>query len=228
MSSVLIPKEQQTAYQRWEMSAFTEDLKQASRTKMPAENASVTAKKPTAVKQSDNELGHYLVKARQDGFELGKKEGLEVGINQAKSLMTEHTQTLQQMTQAFGHSIQHSNDEISNNLLSLALDIAKAMLKTNIDANPTVVIPVIQDALKQLPYIQHPALLMLNPADLEVVKAHLGSELAADGWVLRENTNIERGGCLIETGANQIDASNNMRWKRICEALGKNDTWQLA
>jgi flagellar assembly protein FliH len=32
---------------------------------------------------------------------------------------------------------------------------------------------------------------------------------------------------LVETGANQIDASNQIRWKRITEALAKHDDWLL-
>ncbi len=225
MSSLLIPKEQQTAYQRWEMSSFTSDIREN-----PQEQGKKTAKANRSASSTDgtasNELSKYLAKARQDGFEQGKQEGLKIGLNEAKTAMAGDSNKLLQMTISFSDSVKKSNEEISGNLLSLALDIAKAMLKSKITANDDVILPVVRDAIRQLPYVQQPAILMLHPEDIYIVRQQMSEEIAVDGWILRENPKIERGGCMIETGANQVDATNGMRWKRICEALGKTDIWQ--
>lgn len=223
MSSLLIPKEQQTAYQRWEMSSFTSEIREKP---LDSREAHVQSKRTVKPNTASNELSQYLAKARQDGFEQGKQEGLQKGLNEAKTAMADDGNTFLQMTLSFSDSVKKSNEEISGNLLSLALDIAKAMLKSKITANDDVVLPVVRDAIRQLPYVQQPAVLMLHPDDIHIVRQQMGEEIAIDGWILRENSKIERGGCMIETGANQVDATNGMRWKRICEALGKTDTWQ--
>ncbi|MBC7786431.1 MAG: flagellar assembly protein FliH [Methylophilaceae bacterium] len=221
MSSLLIPKEQQTAYQRWEMSSFASDIHER-----PQEQPKKAVKPNANGSTARNELSQYLAKARQDGFEQGKQEGMEIGLNEAKAAMAGDSNKLLQMTLSFSDSVKKSNEEISGNLLSLALDIAKAMLKSKISANDNVILPVVRDAIRQLPYVQQPAVLMLHPEDIHMVRQQMGDEIGVDGWILRENPKIERGGCMIETGANQVDATNGMRWKRICEALGKTDTWQ--
>jgi flagellar assembly protein FliH len=57
------------------------------------------------------------------------------------------------------------------------------------------------------------------------VKLNLAEELAEGGWQLIEDSSIERGGCMVETPSNQIDATNGMRWKRISDALGQPSEW---
>lgn len=217
MSSLLIPKEQQTAYERWEMSSFADDTRDTPQAKV---------KKSAPISSDDNALGRYLAKARQDGFEQGKKEGLQIGLNEAKASIAEQSQMLVQMAHSFSESVKKSNDEISESLLNLALDIAKAMLKSRMQVNDDVILPVIRDAISQLPYVIQPAVLILNPADMSIVMQEMSGEIALGGWQLREDQVIEQGGCMIETGANQIDATNGTRWRRVCDALGKPDVWQ--
>ena len=198
------------------MSSFADDASDTLQAKV---------KKSAPISSDDNVLGSYLAKARQDGFEQGKKEGLQIGLNEAKASIAEQSQMLVQMAHSFSESVKKSNDEISESLLNLALDIAKAMLKSRMQVNDDVILPVIRDAISQLPYVIQPAVLILNPADMSVVMQEMSEEIALGGWHLREDQRIEHGGCMIETGANQIDATNGTRWRRVCDALGKPDVW---
>ena len=228
MSSLLIPKEQQTAYQRWEMSAFIDDIAEAGASLGTdfATAAKAPIKKPVPTAPLEPHLANYLAKARQEGFNQGQKEGLQVGLNQAKNSLAEQSEVLLKLSHSFSESVKYSNDEISQSLLSLALDIAKAMLKAELAVNSEAVLPIIKEAVKQLPYVTQPAFLILNPVDIEVVKQQLGEELALDGWQFREDASVASGGCLIETGANHIDASNELRWEKISQALGQPNEWQ--
>jgi flagellar assembly protein FliH len=63
--------------------------------------------------------------------------------------------------------------------------------------------------------------------DAQIIREYLGDEIASQQWQILEDSNIERGGCLVETGANQIDASNEVRWKRISDALAQTNNWLL-
>jgi len=36
---------------------------------------------------------------------------------------------------------------------------------------------------------------------------------------------MERGGCRIESANSEIDATLDVRWKRIVAALGRDDAW---
>jgi flagellar assembly protein FliH len=98
------------------------------------------------------------------------------------------------------------------------------MLKTSLEVRPENVLGIIREALNALPYVTRPARLIVHPDDAILVRQELDEELD-DLWQVVEDRTMERGGCCIETGANQIDASNATRWKRIAEALSSNQEW---
>jgi len=88
-----------------------------------------------------------------------------------------------------------------------------------------MILPIITDAMHYLPHVEKPARLLVNPEDVTVIREHLGEALASDGWVIQEESSIEKGGCKVETGANQIDATNKIRWQRVSEAFSKQVNW---
>ena len=213
MSSMVIPKEQQSAYERWELSSF---------------GVSDSLRASPAREKKSGELADGLAKitemARQDGYANGLKQGYAEGMEQA---MQEHgvmQQALSHISESLKESLLSSQEQISNDLLNLALDIAKGMLKSTINANREVVVAVVRDAILSLPYVVQPAKLMLNPADAAIIRQQLEEEIS-DGWTIIESADIERGGCMLETAANQVDASNGTRWKRISDALGSHADW---
>ncbi len=210
MSSILIPKEQQTAYQRWEMSSFSDGKAK------PGETAAVTPEQLQAV----------FEKARKEGYAQGMKEGYFAGIDQAKGDLEQDKATLVELAAGFSESLEKTDERIAEDVLKLALDIAKAMLKTHLEVDPMAILPVVKEAINYLPSVKKPARIMLHPADAETVRKHMQEELNELGWLLVEDAALERGGCMVETTANQIDASNETRWRRIADALGQQTDWR--
>lgn len=214
MSSVLIPKEQQTAYERWEMSSFS-----------PEGHVHTAPKREQPTPEVAEKLAQITENARKEGFTQGLKEGYEAGLQQALELSEADKAALFSLTDAFNQSLQKSEEDIAKHLLVLAMDLAKAMLKTQIAVDQDAILPIVREAIQSLPYVQKPAKIMLHPQDAATVRTYMAEELNAQ-WHIVEDHGMERGGCLLETGANQIDATNATRWKRIAEALGQNDHWQ--
>jgi flagellar assembly protein FliH len=132
---------------------------------------------------------------------------------------------LRQVAASFGSEVARASETVSDDLLNLALDLSKAMLKTALNIRPELMLPVVAEAIRYLPSLQHPALLVLNPADATLVKQHMSDELEKAGWRVAEDVQMARGGCRVETASNQIDASPSVRWQRIAEALGKQSDW---
>ena len=86
-------------------------------------------------------------------------------------------------------------------------------------------IAVVREAIEYLPVLQQPAVLMLNPADMPLVREAIGEELDKGGWRVVQDAAIARGGCKVDTATNQIDAQVATRWERLTHALGKNVEW---
>jgi flagellar assembly protein FliH len=83
----------------------------------------------------------------------------------------------------------------------------------------------VREAIRYLPAVQQPAILVLHPDDAPYVKERLQDELAQADWRIVEDPDVQRGGCRVETATNQIDASIGTRWQRIARALGKPSDW---
>jgi len=212
MSSNIIPKEQLTAYQRWELASFGEE-------KRIQENAAAVQQ------QTAEELARLREEARQQGRAEGYSHGHAEGVQAGRAEAAREAVRIRQVAEAFNSELAHAGEAVADDMLNLALDFAKAMLKTALKVRPEIVLPIVSEAIRYLPTVQQPALLVLNPQDAAVVRSHMGDELEKAGWRVAEDMQVEQGGCRIETASNQIDATMPVRWQRIADALGKQTDW---
>lgn len=223
MSSVL-PKEQQTAYQRWEMASFGDERPSAVKAKLDA------APPPVA---DLTILAEQIANAREDarraGYAAGLESGLEAGraagLSEGRAEAAQELIHLQQISASFGSEVAQAHELIAEDMLNLSLDLAKAMLKTALTVRPELIMPIVGNAIRYLPTLQQPALLFLHPDDAILIRERMGEELDKAHWRVVEDGQMERGGCRVETASNQIDASLPTRWQRIAAALGKESDW---
>ena len=219
MSNMGTPKAQQTAYQRWEMSSFTQTGSK--------ESGSFNHSKRKEVPSAPSKVAEIFESVRQEAYVKGMQEGFAVGMAKAKDVAQRDQQRLSEMLTAFGEALKTADAQIEEDMLGLALDIAKAILKTKLNVDREAILPVVREAIHYLPYVQKPARIFVHHEDAKILREQLAEELSEQVWQIQEDNNIERGGCLVETGANQIDATNGTRWKRISDALAKNNDWLL-
>ena len=208
-ASAVIHKEGQAGFQPWEMASFDSVPHAADMT-----NAKVVL--PTI-----EQISGIEEQARQEGYAAGHAEGLAAGREQAD----QEAARLHTLADVFAGELRQADETISQQVLDLSLDLARAVLKSALTIRPELVIPVIREAVRYLPVMHQPALLFLNPADAVLIRERIGDELTKMGWQLTEDAALEPGGCRIETANNQIDASLPTRWQRLAAALGKQSDW---
>lgn len=214
MSNAILPKEQQSAFQRWEMHSFGDN-------RPSAQSAAASA----APKVSIEEIARIREEARARGHAEGYAEGRAEGLASGRAEGAAEMASLRQIAQQLGEEVSHADAAIAQDVLGVALDLAKAMLKTSLAVRPELVLPIVSEAIRYLPTLQQPALLFLHPADAAIIKEHMQDELSKAGWRIVEDGQILRGGCRIETASNQIDAAVDRRWQRLAEALGRESAW---
>jgi flagellar assembly protein FliH len=202
LSSNIIPKEQLSAYQRWELNSLDG----------PASSMVSTVPLPTA-----EEVENIHQQAYQEGFAAGYREG--------KDKVDAELARLAQLMSALDGALGKFDETLTQNLLALALDVARQMLREALRVRPELVIPVIREAVNSLPQAgQHPHL-KLHPEDAALVRSLMADELNHFHWKLIEDGRVERGGCRVETANSEIDATMENRWKRILVALGSEGAW---
>ena len=224
--SGIVPKENLTAYQRWELAAFDEAEQAAAR---KSESAAVPVSAGSAAELADQveptplalptagDIERMHIDAHQQGYAAGHAEGIaEARASAARidAVMTSLQQSLGELDQ-----------QIAEQLLATAVEIASQVLRHSLHVKPELLLPVVREAMAALhPHLGHPAL-YAHPDDAALIRIHLGDQLTQSNWRIFEDTTLSRGGCRVELGASEVDATLETRWRRVIESIGISQEW---
>ncbi|MCE5182558.1 MAG: flagellar assembly protein FliH [Betaproteobacteria bacterium] len=205
--SNFIPKEQLSAYQRWELNSLDEPLQESADLLPQAGVPMPTAEEVEAIHR----------RAHQEGYAAGYQEG--------KARTDAELAQLAQLASSLEGALNQFDEEMMQSLLTLSLDVAKQMLREALRVRPELALPAIREAVSSLPQVsQHPHI-KLNPDDAALVRSLMADELSSFHWKLIEDARIERGGCRIETVNSEADATMESRWERVLAVLGREGAW---
>lgn len=207
-ATCVISSTDQPACKPWEMTSFDSH---------PVANADYAGVTLPTIEQ----ITAIEEQARQEGYGAGHAEGLAEGRKEA----AREAARLRSVADAFSAEVGKADETISQQVLDLSLDLARALLKSALTIRPELVIPIVKEAVRYLPALHQPALLYLNPDDAVLVKGRIGDELTKMGWQLTDDASLAPGSCRVETANNQIDASLPTRWQRLAAALSRESDW---
>jgi flagellar assembly protein FliH len=176
-----------------------------------------------AISFSPEKIKGILDKAYLDGYDRGMKSGHEAGMNLANEKLALEQADLKNLLNGFSKTAKEKSKVLCEDVLTLSLDIAKAMLKEHLKINQEAILPILRQATNSLIDSEGPLHLKLNPEDVQIVQKYLQAELS--NWEIIEDMTIERGACMIETSGNTVDATHENRWRLICDSLGQNHAW---
>ena len=165
-------------------------------------------KLPTA-----EEIEEIYESSRKSGFDAGYEEGTARGRVEAMQLHG--------LVEGLDQAIKNLDTEIAQDLLDVAIEIARHLIRRELRSTPESVLDTVREALQQFP--QNNAMIHLNPEDTALIREYLGEQVAHMGHRLIEDDAITRGGCLIEASGSELDATVETRWKRILSNLGRDD-----
>lgn len=204
------PKEQLTAFQRWELDSFDPIPNLASMELSPIETIA-------AAKLAETQLQL----AQQQAYDAGHQAGYAAGIKLAQT----ETARLQDLIENLQLALSQVDEQLAQSLIDLSLEIARKMLGEALKVNPEIIVKVASSAIACLPHFNQNAHLILNPGDTVLVQKLMGEQLAHAQWKVFSDAGIEPGGCRVETAHSQIDATNPARWQSIVESIGQHKSW---
>lgn len=151
------------------------------------------------------------------------REGYAAGYEEGTARVRMEAMRLHSVVEQLEDALAALDNSIAREVLNLGVEIARNVVRQTIRVNPEVVVAVVREAINQLPH-QHTAI-YLNPEDASVVRSHIGDQLTHAGHRIFEDGAIARGGCKVESGGSQIDATVPTRWDRIVESLVDGAEW---
>lgn len=153
----------------------------------------------------EDELINIKKKAYSEGLEKGKKIGKESEKKIVISIVDELRGAVVELEE-FKKGICKNAEKSA---VKLAFLIAGKILCTEIEKNNNSVIKIIKEALKKIMDDEN-VRIKINPSDLSYIQSagssQLNDILAKSSVSFEGDSEISRGGCLVETDSGEIDA----------------------
>lgn len=223
MSTLPQPKSNLTAWERWELATFDGDA-------APRATAATSAV-PPAPTFSAEEIAALREAARRDGHTEGQREGYDAGLaegrakgeEEALALGRAEAERLAAACARFEEQIAALDAAVADDLVALAAEIAREVVRQSIALKPETVVAVVREAIGQLP-LQHAAI-HLHPDDASLLRSYAGEQLSHAGHRIHDDPRLARGDVLIDSGSTQLDATVATRWRRVLEGIGRSEPW---
>lgn len=218
------PGESLTAWQRWEMASFAQAL-QPDPPEAAAPEPALEPFEPVLL-IDEAELTRLRLQAQEtgktegyaQGYARGQTEGQAAGLAAIKA----QAEQLRALALALPAALRIAESSVADDLLALALDIARQVLGQALTADPQTILPLVHELLQAEPALTGAPQLLLHPDDAALMKEHLADELKSAGWRIRVDAHITRGGCRVLATSGERDASLETRWERVTATLARN------
>jgi flagellar assembly protein FliH len=161
----------------------------------------------------------------EEAYEAAREQGYAAGIAQAKDEARSQAGRFKSLTESYSAAIDSLDFRLSDQVLNLALDVARQVVAGELAARPERILDIVNLALRQMVETTREARLLLNPEDAAIIRPLLNEALDKSRLRIVEDVRIVRGGCLIETPQGDLDATLQARWRQVVAVLGSNRNW---
>ena len=114
-------------------------------------------------------------------------------------------------------------DAIAPDIIEISLDIARKIIKHEVQIDPQIVIDTVMDILKNIPKNEPQITIKVNTTQAQYVKDTLPEQLTLLGVESKLNIvaddNITEGSCVVQTNNGVVDASIDAQIDIIQKAL---------
>jgi flagellar assembly protein FliH len=153
--------------------------------------------------------------AHKEAFEQGLAEGREAGRAEVRA----QVERLAGMFYDLAKPFEVLDAEVERELLTLAMALARQIVRRELKTDPTQIIGIIREAIAALPVAAREVRVHLHPEDAAVVREHLAPTERERAWSIVEDPVMARGGCRINTNTSRIDARLETRLGAILSEL---------
>jgi len=229
--SKVIPKEQLTAYQRWELAAFDDGV--SATDPSPKQDTQATPAPPPApvepqvVLPTAEEIENLHQEAWKEGYQLGMDEGRKAGLAEGQADSQQYLRQLQTLVTTLEGGQLRQDQEVAREVLELSLVMARQILRTALHIKPELILEAIGEALKTLPTLNGHHKIITHPDSAKIVRDWLAQEHGHLSWKVMENSQMEPGDFRFESTYSELDGTIQTRWEELTRCLGTESGWLL-
>lgn len=184
-----------------------------------AQAEAITKKAEDILDQAKRKTSEIESDAYNQGYAQGQKDGEEFGRRQYEA-------TAQRLNKVIA-AIQQKGNELLNKyeaqIVQLTTEVAKRIVQREIQTDPTTILHCVRAAMEQVIEGSH-LHIHLNSSDANMLTDLVQREFRNPGShpiTLVPDSEIEQGGCLIETEFGLVDATLSSKWQAVTEAISQ-------
>lgn len=225
-----IPKEQLTAYERWELPLLdargNEVAREEEQNVKPLTAADIEAIRAAAREDGYQEgreegfqagLSEGRQQGHQEGLETGQAEGLERGQAEARSEIDAKLDRLEHLLGELMLPIKRHQDELETVLLNLTTVLSRAVVYRELSLDSSQIQRVVRRAIEALPSTADNLRIHVHPGDSDWVR-EVAARLETGASVV-EDDRILPGGCTVETRHSLVDFTVEKRFQRAVQSM---------
>ncbi|RMJ05848.1 Flagellar assembly protein FliH [Marinobacter litoralis] len=228
----LIPKENLTAWERWELPLLDEQGNQVAREEdvKPLTAANLQEIREAARAdgyQEGRDAGYQegfaqgRTEGHQEGMAAGETEGREQGLQQAtEAIKQENESRMARLDEILGElllPIERHEAELESALVNLATVLARAVVHRELSIDTSQIRNVVRKALKSLPSTADNVRVFIHPDDFEPV-SEVAERLEAKPSIIQDDS-LMPGGCRVETRNSLVDYTVEKRFQRAVQNM---------
>ncbi|UOF89356.1 flagellar assembly protein FliH [Fodinisporobacter ferrooxydans] len=172
------------------------------------------------------QLKHALLSEQKQAMETARKDGFASGYDEGKNkAFEEYRTTIEKSEQILRYTQQERLDYLAENepfMIELVCEIARRVIHRQLQVSPDLLIPIIKQALQEIQDYQKVEI-RVHPDDYEHVfqsKHTLVNSIPGQSEILIiPDSNVENGGCVIQSEFGTVDARIDTQLSEIKRAL---------
>jgi flagellar assembly protein FliH len=170
-------------------------------------------------------LSAKLHATRQQGYQDGYRDGMAALDAFKQSYANQLNVQFSAIAQSLTGQIDDLQQDMARALAVTATQLAKQMVRAELNTRPELVAAVANEALEALLLSAKHITVRVHPSDMDFVVQGAAEVLAARGGRVVSDATVSPGGCLVESDIGVIDASMQARWRRAAAAVGCDQSW---
>ena len=227
-----IPREELTAYERWELPLLDE---QGNEVAVEEEVRPLTAADIEAIREAAKQdgfsegresgyrEGHEEGRKQghdegyQAGLEEGREAGRQQGLDDTRSEVDSKLDRLEHLLGELLLPVQRHQDELETALVNLTTVLARAVIFRELSLDSSHIGQLVSRAMDSLPSTADNVRIRINPADAESVREVAGRFEAESSVV--EDASVLQGGCRLETRHSLVDYTVEKRFQKAVQRM---------
>ncbi len=153
--------------------------------------------------------------AYHEAYQQGLREGTAAGREQLRA----QVERIDHLLTDLARPLAELDASVQQELLSLALALARQIVRRELKQDPTQIIGIVREAVAQLPVAVRDVRVQLHPQDAAIVREHLAPAERERAWTLVEDPMMMRGGCQVVSASSRIDVRLETRLGALLSEL---------